>query len=214
MNGEAKQNQDFKCSRWLQFLDESIGSQPAIDSLQEFFGYCLTTKNSPATALLVYGPGGTGKSVAMNILGAVVGPENISNLSVGDLADPDRRAALFGKAVNFAHEGGLKALGDQYFKAIVSGDTITVSDHAGSLLLYQPTCKLVVHTNRFPKEILLSKAIYGRVLPVAFMGQPSRPYPRLFEKLAVELPSIRMWAHAGLVRLRAQGRFTNPSGWE
>ena len=57
------------CQRWLQFLEEATaGDRELIRFLQQWCGYCLTGIIREHALVFVYGPGGNGKSVFLNIL--------------------------------------------------------------------------------------------------------------------------------------------------
>lgn len=61
------------CPRWLAFLDQATGGDAgAICFLQQWAGYSLTGDTREEALLFVHGPGGSGKSTAINTLGALL----------------------------------------------------------------------------------------------------------------------------------------------
>jgi putative DNA primase/helicase len=61
------------CPRWLQFLDETTGSdQRLVRFLQQWCGYAVTGLTREHALVFVYGPGGNGKSVFLNVVTAIL----------------------------------------------------------------------------------------------------------------------------------------------
>jgi hypothetical protein len=57
------------CARWLQFLNETTGADAEfIRFLQQWCGYVLTGLTREHALVFVYGPGGNGKSVFLNVV--------------------------------------------------------------------------------------------------------------------------------------------------
>jgi hypothetical protein len=62
-----------KCSRWLQFLDETTGGDAElVRFLQQWCGYSLTGETGEHALVFVYGGGGNGKSVFLNTVTAIL----------------------------------------------------------------------------------------------------------------------------------------------
>ena len=60
---------DDECPLWLKFLDDATGGDHEfIRFLQQWCGYCLTGVTREHALVFVYGPGGNGKSVFLNIV--------------------------------------------------------------------------------------------------------------------------------------------------
>jgi hypothetical protein len=60
--------------RWLQFLREATaGDSELVRFLQQVAGYCLTGSTREHSLFFIYGPGGNGKSVFLNLLNYVLG---------------------------------------------------------------------------------------------------------------------------------------------
>src|SRR4051812_21555627 len=61
------------CPLWLKFLDEATGSDgELIQFLRQWCGYALTGLTSEHALVFVYGPGGNGKSVFLNVLTGIL----------------------------------------------------------------------------------------------------------------------------------------------
>lgn len=201
-----------KPRRWLQFLDETIQTDGPIAQLQEFFGYCLTRDTRYGKALLMLGPGSDGKSKVIKILREIVGPQNCSAVTLAGLEDQFQRAALFGKMLNVGAEVTTEAVQSEFFKNIVTGDSIQASFKHKDSFEFTPYCKLVYAMNKRPRVFDNSDGFFRRILPIQFKRQflendPAMD-PDLEEKLMLEIDGIFAWAVMGLHRLIDQKRFT------
>jgi putative DNA primase/helicase len=198
------------CNRWLQFLDETIQTPEVIDFLQEFFGYCLTRSTAFGIALFLLGPGSDGKSVMLKILRALVGAANCSAVALADLEDQFHRASLYNKLVNISTETGAKAVESPYFKAIVTGDTISASYKHQQPFEFDPVCKQIFAGNQTPRVRDNSYGLLRRLKIIRFKQQfvGDKIDRNLVDTLVGELSEIFSWALAGLFRLLDQGHFT------
>lgn len=196
------------CPRWKRFLAECIGDPKVVAELQEFYGYCLTRETRYEKALLLIGPGGDGKSTALNVLQALVGEPNVSNVALDSLDNEFHRATLLNKVLNVYTEIDARAFTTGYFKAIVSGDRIGASYKHMDPFEFRPFCKLAFSANRLPRALDNSAGFFRRILPINFKRGFDTPDPFLLDALLEELPGVFAWAWAGLVRLRERGGFT------
>ncbi len=201
------------CNRWQLFLKETVQTDAAIMQLQEFFGYCLTRETRYEKCLIMLGDGGEGKSKAQMVLRAMCGQENCTSVSFDALEDQFQRSHLYGKLLNMSSEVGGKAMDSEFFKRIVSGDSITAAFKHKDSFDFVPYAKLVFSLNKMPKVLDNSDGLHRRLLPVRFKRQfleddPDRD-PHLDDKLLAELSGVFAWSLVGLARLRKQGGFTN-----
>lgn len=198
---------------WFKFLMESIGNGEVIREIQKFFGYCLTRQTRYEKALILLGPGGDGKSTLLDILQAMVGEENCSNISLGTLEDQFYRSCLVDKLVNVSAEIEARAFSSDVFKAIVSGDRISASFKHQTPFDFRPFCKLAFSSNRQPRILDNSDGFFRKVIIVEMKQQfAMKGKADLFlrEKLLAELSGIFAWALEGLKLLQDEG-FTNPT---
>jgi putative DNA primase/helicase len=198
------------CSRWLQFLDETIQTPDVIDFIQEFFGYCLTRSTAFGIALFLLGPGSDGKSVMLKVLRTLVGAANCSAVALADLEDQFHRASLHNKLVNISTETGAKAIESPYFKAMVTGDAISAAYKHHQPFEFEPVCKQIFAGNQFPRVRDNTFGVLRRLKIIRFKQQfvGDRIDRGLTDKLLDELSEIFLWALAGLFRLLKQGHFT------
>lgn len=202
----------YRCSRWIQFLKETIQVKETILQLQEFFGYCLLREVRFKKSLLLTGPGDDGKSKVIDILQALVGEDNTSAISLSELEKPFSRAMLYNKALNVAAEIESDAIHSEVFKRLVAGDSITAEFKHKDGFSFRYWGKLVFAANNPPRFLDNSDGLFTRFIIIRFKqsfpeGDPRRD-PYLDVKLKAELGDIFLWALDGLERLMKQQRFT------
>ncbi len=196
------------CPAWKRCLKQWNPAPAVVRELQKFFGYCLTRETRYERMLLLYGPGGDGKSTVMKILRAMVGEQNCSHIPMGRLEDQFYLSRLVDKLVNMSTEVEAKAMQSMEMKAIVSGDAICASFKNQTPFDFEPFCKLVYSTNRLPKMLDNSDGFFRKIMIIEFSGQFVKKGSAnifLFDELLGELPGIFAWALAGLVMLREEG---------
>ena len=111
------------CPTWLECLETWFRSadDDRATALQDFAGYVCMNHAKYKKALLLYGPGDTGKSVFVRALQQLVGPEACCSLSVESMDDPVRLTAIRGKQLNVCSElSGRALVRDSGFKTLIS----------------------------------------------------------------------------------------------
>jgi putative DNA primase/helicase len=200
------------CLRWKRFLSEVLEEDSQlIDLFQEFVGYLLVPDTSYQKALILCGGGANGKSTAIQVIESLLGRQNVCNVALSDLGNEFHRVRLHGKLVNIATEIDPKTLErSDYFKAIVTGDSISASHKHKPAFDFRPVCRLIFGCNRLPRVRDHSHAFYRRLTIIPFNrrfeGEDADLY--LGHKLLEELDGIFLWALRGLDRLQEQGHFT------
>lgn len=200
------------CERFKKFLSDSVQDEASIRELQKFFGYCLIRETRYEKMLLLYGPGGDGKSTLMNVLRQLVGEENCSHIPMGRLDDQFYLSRLVDKLLNMSTEVESKAMQSQEIKAIVSGDPIAASFKNQTPFDFVPVCKLVYSTNKLPRMLDNSDGFFRKVMIIEMKAQfvkAGKADIFLYDDLLKELPGIFAWSLQGLIELRQKG--FNPS---
>ncbi|MFP3719846.1 phage/plasmid primase, P4 family [Niallia circulans] len=187
--------------------DITIDDSQLINVHQELVGYWLTVETKAEKAVYYYGGGANGKSVMASIVTALVGEDNVSSVPLSEFSQTFGMENLIGKSLNIAAENemGGKALKTENFKAIVSGDNITINIKYRPAISYRPYCRLVFLVNNLPDSSDVTEGYFRKIIIV--------PFPRTFKKeernvelkneLLKELPGILNWAIQGLKRLRS-----------
>ena len=202
------------CPLWLRFLAEVLeGDTERIRLLQEWSGYLLTPDTSLQRMLALLGDGGNGKSVALDLLTAMVGPDNVSHVPLENFGDRFQLTSTLGRLANIAAEvSSCDKVAEGPLKQFVGGDRMQFDRKYLSPVYARPTARLIVAMNNLPPFADRSPGLWRRmiVLPFRVTIEPERQDPQLASKLKAELPGIFNWALSGLRRLRQQGRFTEP----
>ncbi len=158
------------------FLESTLPAD-CIELIEEIIGYCLIPDVSFDKAIMLVGSGANGKSTFLNLLGAVLGFDNVSTIPLQEICDHRfKRAGLFGKLANIFTDVGSRALLDSgYFKAIVSGDSIDAEQKFKTPFNFRPHVKLLFSANEMPKSGDRTHAFYRRWIivpfPNTFMGR-------------------------------------------
>lgn len=201
-------NPNATAPHFMSFMkDITIDDSQLINVHQELVGYWLTVETKAEKAVYYYGGGANGKSVMASIVTALVGQDNVSSVPLSEFSQTFGMENLIGKSLNIAAENemGGKALKTENFKAIVSGDNITINIKYRPAINYRPYCRLVFLVNNLPDSSDVTEGYFRKIIIV--------PFPRTFKKeernvelkneLLKELPGILNWAIQGLKRLRS-----------
>ena len=192
------------CPGWDKFLNEvTNGREELVDILQEFIGYVLSFSDphKGEKALFLYGRGGNGKSVFIDVIGKLIGSENFSTQPLNLLAtNLNSRMHLRFKMANLLEETG--NFHEETFKNLTTGGTITAKKLFKDVTQFKNYAKLVTACNTLPSFKNYSSATTRRLLIVPFDFTPKNRNAYLREELCEELPGILNWAAHGYLRLR------------
>lgn len=214
-----------ECPQWLQFIEDiTDGSRDRADLLQEMFGYCLTNDVRYQKCFYLIGDGANGKSVLLNTLEALIGEANTSHVEIAFLNSDFQRIKLANSMVNICNDIKTDVAGTgSFFKAIVTGDTISGCFKGKDFFDFKPTCKMVFAANNMLSTRDIDNGFLRRIcfinFPVTFVNDPRfinerKRDPELQKKLFKELPGILNWSLAGLKALTANGHFTSTTDQE
>ncbi len=204
-------------TEWHKFLRSLWGDDTqTIETLQEWFGYCITPDTSQHKILLLIGPTRSGKGVITRVLRRLVDVENTAGPTLGGLAESFGLAPLVGKPLAIVGDARLSARSDravitERLLAISGEDTLSCNRKNTTHWTGKLPTRLVIQSNETPWLTDSSMALAGRFLILhtteSFEGREDRG---LEARLATELPSILNWAIAGRKRLKARGSFVQP----
>jgi P4 family phage/plasmid primase-like protien len=202
---------------WMAFLHELWeNDQQSIDTLQEIFGYLLTSDTSLQKIAMLIGPKRSGKGTIARILRTLLGEANVSGPTLASLSTQFGLQSLITKTLAIISDARISGKTDvqvivERLLTISGEDCITVQrkflgDWDGRL----PT-RIMILTNVLPKLGDASGAIVSRFvvlkLTKSFYGCED---PGLYDKLLPEMPGILNWSLKGLDRLRKRGHFIMP----
>ena len=186
--------------------------QPADDIrgfLQRWVGYCLTGTVSEQKFVFMYGSGGNGKSVLIELVAWLLG-DYARKIATEMLMHHQRNpqgpspdiVALKGVRLAYANETEEgRRLADARVKELTGGDTLTGRVPYGKAdISFRPSQKLVLAGNHRPDIADTSNGMWRRVLLVGFdeVFDEGRRDPDLLAKLKLEGSGILNWALEGL----------------
>lgn len=190
--------------RWRQFLAEVTGGDADLQAyLQRLVGYWLTGETKEHALVFLYGTGGNGKSVFLNVLQFVLG-DYAMTAPMGLFEERKHEqhstelAMLRSARVAIATETDEgKRFAESRVKLMTGGDRITARFMRADFFTYQPQFKPVIAGNHRPKFRNADEAIRRRLHLIPFTQTFAEPDRELPEKLRAEAGGILAWAIAG-----------------
>lgn len=202
---------EIKCELWLKTLDEILqGNKDKISSFQEFVGYCLLPETNQKKALLLLGESNSGKSTLLFIVKDLLGAENVSNVPLQYLSNPQYTPLLINKMVNIDADVAKDAAKyEREFKIITTGEAVSCNQKHIPTFEFVPKCKIILAANEFPRITDRSNAFYNRLIliPCDRVFEEREQNKNLVSELRKELPGIFNWAIEGLNKFKKRGNF-------
>jgi putative DNA primase/helicase len=204
--------------QWLRFLGELWpDDQAAIETLQEVFGYCLTSDTSQQKMFLIVGPKRSGKGTIARVLTSVIGLDSSVAPTLTGLGTNFGLAPLIGKRAAIISDARLGGRPDQHAIAerllsITGEDAITIDRKYREAWTGRLQTRFLILSNELPRLADTSGALAGRfivlVLTRSFYGREDHG---LMRRLLTERSSILNWAIAGWRRMTERGYFITPA---
>jgi putative DNA primase/helicase len=205
--------------QWLDFLDQAWPDDPeSIATLQQIFGYLLTSDTSQQKSFLIVGPKRSGKGTIGRVLARLVGPHNYAAPTLASLGERFGLAPLIGKSFAIISDARLSGRADQQ---VIVERLLSITGEDGQTIdrKYNPqpwtgklSTRFAILTNELPKLGDASGALASRFIMLqmtqSFYGREDHG---LTDKLLTELPGILNWALAGWAELRRVGHFKQPA---
>jgi putative DNA primase/helicase len=205
-------SEDTDCPRWLQFLDETTGADAElVRFLQQWCGYALTGLTREHALVFVYGPGGNGKSVFLNVVTWILKQyAATSSMDAFTASKSDRHlteiAKLCGARLVTASETEQgKAWAESRIKQLTGGDRISARFMRQDEFEFVPQLKLMIVGNHKPVLRNVDDAARRRFLIVPFERKPEAPDRELEQKLMNEAQGILKWMIEGCLDWLANG---------
>ena len=203
-------NPNANCPTFDQYIKRVLPDESCQKVLAEYIGYVFIRGLKLEKCLLLYGSGANGKSVFFDIVNALLGSENISNFSLGNLKEENNRALINNKLLNYGSEikGDIES---DVFKQLVSGEPIQARLKYGNSFIMTNYAKLAFNCNTLPKDIEHNEAYFRRFLIIPFeVTIPAHERdPELSRKIiSNELSGVFNWVLKGLKRILKQKKFT------
>lgn len=192
------------CPLWLAFLDQATGGDAAlIRFLRQWCGYALTGLTREHALVFVYGPGGNGKSVFLNVFTAILAEYaktaamDTFTASKGDRHPTDMAMLRGARLVTASETEEDRAWAEARIKQLTGGDPVTARFMRQDFFTFTPTFKLTIVGNHQPMLRNVDEAARRRFNIVPFVRKPDRPDRQLEEKLRAEWPAILRWMIEG-----------------
>ena len=201
------------CPHWIAFLEEATGGdKELIRFLQQWAGYSLTGEIKEQALIFIYGPGGNGKSVFINVLTKLMGtyaaaaPMDTFVEAKGE-RHPTELAFLHGPRLVVASETQRgRAWNEARIKQLTGGDDITARFMNKDFFTFTPRFKLTIIGNHQPKLRVVDDAVRRRFNIVPFIVKPKAVDKDLEAKLVIyEGPQILRWMIDGALDWQANG---------
>lgn len=213
---------DHPCPKWTQFMRDVFegddDAEPKRMCIQEFFGLALLgMATAYEKALVLYGSGGNGKSVLLDVVQKCFPEEAVASVPPQALDDQYYRARLAGVKLNVVSELPQRELVDSpAFKGVISGDRISARHPTERAFEYRPKAGHVFAANPpLPSVGDLSKGFWRRFVFITFnrnfdteMHLKRHDKDVFVRELQDEIKGITRWALEGAARVRRQSGLT------
>ncbi|HEV7253078.1 MAG TPA: phage/plasmid primase, P4 family [Mesorhizobium sp.] len=200
------------CPLWMRFLEEAtLGDKDLQRFLAQVAGYCLTGDVREHALFFVYGPGGNGKSVFLNVLAGVMGDYATTaamdtfTASAMDRHPTDLAMLQGARLVSASETEEGRAWAESRIKQMTGGDTIRARFMRQDFFEYRPQFKLIIVGNHKPVLRNVDEAAKRRFNIIPFVHRPQTPDRQLEEKLRAEWPAILAWAVEGALDWQRNG---------
>ena len=204
------------CPRFMAYLEKVQPNPENRKMLQMMAGLLLLPDMSYNVAFFLFGQGGTGKTVFINVLEALLSEENCCCVPLANFAARFDKVHLTEKLANLVGDmpimpdSGRIADMEGLFKSVTSGDEISVERKFVDSRTARVTARCVFATNEMPHFSDRSNGIWDRLRLIPFnvvVRNTDQQDPRLIDKLKDERPGILNWALQGLAELRTHTVF-------
>jgi putative DNA primase/helicase len=200
------------CPRWLSFLEQATGADAdAIRFLQQWCGYSLSGDTREHALVFVYGPGGNGKSVFLNVLTGILkdyattAAMDTFTVAKGDRHTTDLAMLRGARLVTASETEEGRAWAEARIKQMTGWDPITARFMHRDNFTFRPTFKLTIVGNHQPVLRNVDDAARRRFKVVPFTRKPAAPDRQLEEKIRGEWPGILRWMIEGYLDWQANG---------
>jgi putative DNA primase/helicase len=200
------------CPGWLKFLKETTGDdKELIRFLQQWCGYALTGSTREHALVFVYGPGGNGKSVFLNIVMqilqdyATTAAMDTFTASKSDRHPTDLAMLRGARIVTASETEEGRAWAEARIKQLTGGDKISARFMRQDFFEFTPQFKLMIVGNHKPVLHNVDEAARRRFNIVPFILKPAKPDRELEQNLMKEVQGILQWMIEGCLDWQKNG---------
>jgi P4 family phage/plasmid primase-like protien len=201
------------CSRFKQFLKETLVDEAVISFVKRYSGYTLTGITRERLLAILYGFGKNGKTTLVELLRDVMG-DYATNTDTETLlmkryqgVGNDVAALKGARFVSAAEVEQGRRLAESKVKQLTGRDTVTARFLFGEPFNFTPEFKLWLSTNNKPVIQGTDDAIWDRLRLIPFTQRfdGDRQDPKLPEKLRGELAGVLAWMVEGCLEWQEHG---------
>ena len=180
-----------KADRYGRFIAEVIPTERERTLFHEITASALLRNHlNVEKAVMLVGPGGSGKSVLLKTIASVFGDDNTSAASISDLTQREsHRVGLHGKMLNIYHNTSSNELNrTETINGLISGDPIKVNGSDKRAHIMKPHAVMLFAGNGLPEVNSNNESLFRRLAVFYFKKQffGRDKDPRLLESLTVE----------------------------
>ena len=209
-------------TQWLAFLRSLWGDdRETIETLQEWFGYCLTPETKSQKIMFLHGAPRAGKGTVPRVLSALVGENNCAGPTLSSLCGEFGLQPLLGKQLAIIADARLSGKSNksallERLLSVSGEDAQSINRKNREAWYGRLRTRFMIISNDIPDLPDASGAFASRCIVLAFrrsfLGGEDIGLER---KLLAELPGVLNWALTGLDRLQARGGiFRQPTSAE
>lgn len=209
-----------KCPEFDRTLAEILApfgdEAPAMEAyLYESWGYWMMPRKRHKAFWIFHGPGDNAKSSLVNLITGILGPGQVSSVSIATLSQRFGLSAVVGKLLIIEDDMSIVELPDGEIKKVAQQSLLTIEEKGKGFYEVINTATPVLITNNLPTTADISPAIYSRAhvvyLPRVFHESDPKTDKDLFPRIqANEAEGILARCVEGALRLERRGRFDLP----
>lgn len=182
-----------------------------LEVIQEFAGLALSNVKGYRVkkALVLWSSvGNTGKSVLLNLIGSILGPEKVAAIQLGEMDQRSNRFVLGSlidkRLVSVGDQSGADVKDSALFKSMTGGDPVKIEAKGKDSFFVTFPGAIMIACNSLPFfEDDRGGHIFQRmqIIPAENHIPPDRRDARMLDKLLQEKDAVFLWAMDGLKRL-------------
>jgi P4 family phage/plasmid primase-like protien len=198
-------------------ISEARNSEEEVLLQLQKIGYILYRSNPYKVLFVEHGEQDTGKTTFLNLVASLIGKDNMSNISMQELANNQFSLSnLYGKLANIYDDMGTNIVYGLGILKMLSGNSPISANrkYKQSPITFHGTIKMIFATNFFPKLSTLSdKAFFSRIIVTKYT-RTFRRDDRIRDSMLLNEAEIQATLVASVLALRellAAGGFSSES---
>lgn len=174
---------NYRADAYDAVVDKTLGKLACGDAeiralLEEAAGYCLYRRNELRKSFILLGDKANGKSSYINMIGTMLGNDNICAMDMNEVGQHFETVQLFGKLANLGDDIGDSFIADtSIFKKLVSGDKVSVRYKGENSFFFSNYAKFIFSANSLPRVKDRTQAVLDRMIIIRFKATFSKSDP-------------------------------------